>query len=208
MTTPIPIYLAVEDDLSERVLRRLLRERPVDYAVGTVFKRGGFGYLRTKSPAFNNLAKACPVLLLTDLDECPCAPDLLQDWLPQPKHKDFLLRIAVREIEAWVLAAEDAFGQFLGMRRQCVVSAPEALRWPKTELLKLASTCPRRELRDSLVRRETNGNLKQGPAYNSTLGSYVDRAWLPDVAATKCPSLKRMLNALGALEKDWRERAR
>lgn len=30
----IPIHLAVEDDLSEWLLRRILRERPVQYAVG------------------------------------------------------------------------------------------------------------------------------------------------------------------------------
>ena len=60
MKTPIPIHLAVEDDLSESILRRVLRERPADYAVGPVFKRGGFGFLKKQSPAFNNMAKACP----------------------------------------------------------------------------------------------------------------------------------------------------
>ncbi len=208
MKPPIPIYLAVEDDLSELLLRRLVRERPVEYAVGPVFKRGGFGYLRKRSSAFNNMAKACPVLLLTDLDQRPCAPDLLQDWLTQPKHKDFLLRVAVREVEAWVLAADATFGNFLGLRRECKISEPEALPDPKAELLKLASTCLRRDVRDALVRRDTNGNLKQGPAYNSTLAGYINEAWLPDVAAARCPSLKKMLNALAALELDWKERTR
>lgn len=203
MKPPIPIYLAVEDDLSEWLLRRLLRERPVDYAVGSVFKRGGFGYLKKNSPAFNNMAKVCPVLLLTDLDQRPCAPALLQAWLSQPKHRNFLLRVAIREVEAWVLAADDSFGRFLGVRRKLTVPAPESLLDPKVELLKFASTCPRRDVRDALVRRDADGNLKQGPAYNSTLASYVNLVWQPDVAAKKCSSLQKMLHALAGLESDW-----
>jgi hypothetical protein len=203
---PIPIYLAVEDDLGELLLRRLLRERSVEYAVGPVFKRGGFGPLKRQSLAFNNMAKACPVLLLTDLDQRPCAPDLLQDWLPQPRHKNFLLRVAVREVEAWVLAADDAFGKFLGMRREYRLSAPEALPDPKAEVLRLAFQSPKRELRDAVVRRNAHGNLMQGPAYNSALAPFVDEAWSPVIAAAKCPSLKKMLTALAALESDWKDR--
>ena len=206
MNPPIPIHLAVEDDLSEWLIRRLLLERPVEYAVGPVHKGGGFGFLKKSSRAFNNLAKACPVLLLTDLDQRPCAPGLLQDWLDQPKHKDFLLRVAVREVEAWVLAADNSFSRFLGIRGGFEFPAPEELPDPKLELLRIASTCPRRDTRDALSRRDAGGNLKQGPAYNSTLASYVNDVWQPDAAAAKCPSLRKMLNALAALELDWKHR--
>jgi len=41
--SPIPVHLAVEDDLSEVVVRRLLFDVGRDYAIGTVFGRGGFG---------------------------------------------------------------------------------------------------------------------------------------------------------------------
>jgi hypothetical protein len=152
------------------------------------------------------MAKACPVLLLTDLDQWACAPDLLRDWFAHPKHPDFLLRIAVREVEAWVLAADHAFEKFLGLRRPCRIDFPERLRDPKIELLKLAMQSPRRDIRDALVRSESSGNLKQGPAYNSTLASFVVSHWSPVVAASKCSSLERMLRALSALESDWNKR--
>lgn len=131
----------------------------------------------------------------------------MSGWLDRLKHKDFLLRVAVREVEAWVLAADDSFGKFLGMRQGFQVPAPETLTDPKLELLKLASTCPRREVREALVRWDTGQNPKQGPAYNSTLVSYVNGGWQPDVAAAKCPSLRRMLNALAALEGGWKDRS-
>lgn len=196
---PIPIYLAVEDDLSEWMLRRILRERPVRYGVGPVFRQGGFGYLKKMTPAFNNMAKACPVLLLTDLDTRPCPPELLGEWLQHPKHPDFLLRVAVREVEAWLLASTEEFGKFLGIRRALDFSDPETLADPKNELLKLAEASPRRELRESITRRE-GSNLRQGPAYNSTLAAFLDRQWNLKVASAKCPSLTRTLAALTALE--------
>lgn len=197
---PIPIYLAVEDDLSETVLRRLLRERPTQYAIGAVFKKGGFGYLKRMVRAFNNLAKECPVLLLTDLDLRPCAPELVSEWLKQPRHPDFLLRVAVREVEAWLLASHQELGSYLGLRRPSPIGMPEAIPDPKSELLRICAKSPRRDRREAIVRTATNGKLFQGPAYNSTLGEFVNDFWPVAIAAGKCPSLARALAALEALE--------
>jgi hypothetical protein len=207
LNPPIPILLAVEDDLSESLLRRVLEERQA-YAVGTVYKQGGFGYLRKKAAAFNNRARGNPVLLLTDLDSQDCAPGLIREWLPCPRHRDFLFRVAVREVEAWVLAADEPFASFLGVRRAISYPSPEDLPDPKLELLKLAVTSPKRDIRDGLVRRDSTGILRQGPAYNSTLASFIHDGWEPTSAAAKCPSLQKLLNALSTLEADWHERLR
>lgn len=203
MNPPIPIHLAVEDDLSESLLRRLLEER-TSYAIGSVFKHNGFGYLKKKAAAFNSLARVSPVLLLTDLDRNACAPGLIREWLPCPRNPDFLFRVAVREVEAWVLAADKPFASFLGIRRAISYPRPEDLTDPKRELLKLAATSPRRDIRDGLVRPDATGNLKQGPAFNSTLATFIQDGWIPGPAAAKCPSLRKVLTALSKLEADWR----
>ena len=207
MNPPIPIHLAVEDDLSESLLRRVLKDRRA-YAVGPVFKRNGFGYLRKNTTAFNNMARVSPVLLLTDLDRQECAPGLIREWLPCPRHSDFLFRVAVREIEAWVLAADKPFAGFLGIRKAISYPRPEELPDPKLELLKLAANWAKRDIRDGLVRRDPAGNLKQGPAYNSTLAAFIDSGWDPAVAAGKCSSFQKLLTALATLEADWRRRQR
>lgn len=196
----ISIYLAVEDELSEWVLRRILSERPVAYRIETVFQKNGFGFLKKMTPGFNNMANACPVLLLTDLDTRPCAPELLAEWLNKPKHPNFLLRVAVREVEAWLLASSPELRKFLGIRREFDFPNPEALADPKMELLKLSESSPKRQLRESITRRE-DGNLKQGPAYNSTLAEYVNNDWNLSTAADKCESLRRLLAALTSLER-------
>jgi hypothetical protein len=59
-----------------------------------------------------------------------------------------------------------------------------------------------------LVRRDATGNLKQGPAFNSTLTTFIQKGWEPTTAAAKCPSLDKLLNALSTLEADWQKRLR
>ncbi len=196
----------MEDDLSEWILRRLLRERTIDYSVASVFKKGGFGYLKKQSNAFNNMAKSCPVLLLSDLDQRTCASELLEDWLRHPRHPDFLLRVAVREVEAWLLASDKTLSKFLGLRRTLDIPNPELLADPKLELLKFAAASTRRDIREALVRRDSGGNLRQGPAYNSTLSQFVNIHWAWEDAVSKCPSLSRMLKALSMLESNWKSR--
>ncbi len=203
---PISIHLAVEDDLSEIVLRRLLRERPLPYAIDKVFMKGGFGYLKRNSAAFNNMAKASPVILLTDLDRRPCAPEMIADWLNQPKQPDFLFRVAVREVEAWLLACDEALRKFLATRTVRSFPNPEELNDPKMELLNLAERSTKRDIRDAIARRDTNGVLRQGPAYTSTLSGFVDQHWMPQHAASRCRSLERMLLALDRWETTWKSR--
>ena len=48
----IYINLAVEDDLSEAVLRKILRSFNRAFQVKTVYKKGGFGYLKKQIKSF------------------------------------------------------------------------------------------------------------------------------------------------------------
>lgn len=204
MKLPIPIYLAVEDELSEWVVRCALRKRPTDYAVGAVFSQGGFGYLKRQAPAFNNAAKRCPFLLLTDLDKCPCPPQLIEDWLGRPKHPHFLLRVAVREVESWLLGDPTGLKTFLGLRMPVVLPNPEQLADPKQELLKLALNSPRRAMRDALVwKDESSGRLFQGPDYNATLARFVAKEWDIAGARNACRSLDRLFLALERIEAEF-----
>lgn len=203
MKAPIPIYLAVEDELSEWVVRRALFSRPADYAVGAVFSQGGYGYLKKQAPAFNNAAKGCPFLLLADLDRSPCPPQLIEDWLGRPKHPHFLLRVAVREVESWLLGDPAGLKTFLGLRKPFDFAEPEQLVDPKQELLKLALSSPRRTVREALVwKDESSGRLFQGPDYNATLAKFAAKDWNLAGASNKCRSLDRLLLALQRMESE------
>ena len=69
MNNVIPINLAVEDPLSEIVLRVMLQQSGHHYAVGTCFGHHGFGYLKKRANGFNNVSQGTPFLVLTDLDQ-------------------------------------------------------------------------------------------------------------------------------------------
>lgn len=204
MKAPIPIYLAVEDELSEWVTRRALSARPADYAIGAVFSEGGFGYLKKRAAAFNNAAKGCPFLLLTDLDRCPCPPQLIEEWLGRPKHPHLLLRVAVREVESWLLGDAAGFSAFLGLRTTFDLDNPEQLVDPKQELLKLAIKSPRRSIREALTwKDDSTGRLSQGPDYNATLAKFVTADWNIKKARKACHSFDRLFLALERLESDF-----
>jgi hypothetical protein len=201
MTRPIPIYLAVEDELSEWVARRILKERHVHYAYGRSLRRGDFGYLKKNVGAFSNLAKGCPVLLLTDLDKYSCPPELIADWTAHPLHPNLLFRVAVHEVESWLLGDGNGLADFLRLKKPLALGDPESLSDPKEVLLRHALKCPSRQIRDALVwRDDRTGKVYQGPDYNGTLSRFVTAHWDVSSARGKCRSLGRLFGALQRLE--------
>ncbi len=206
MRARIPIRLAVEDNLSEYVLKRALSERSVKYEIGAVYCHGGFGYLKKRTASFNNAAKAGPFLLLTDLDQSPCAPNLVAEWLGpgRRQHPHFIFRVAVREVESWLLADDTNLGEFLGLRKPARVPNPESLQDPKATLLELASQSRHRDVREAIVwRDERSGRYLQGPDYNGAMAPFVEKAWDLDAARLRCPSLNGLLVALARLEEHY-----
>ena len=195
MNNVIPINLAVEDVLSEAVLMSVLQQSDRPYEVGNCYMRGGFGYLKKNIKGFNNAAKGTPFLVLTDLDRMECAPLLIQEWLPIPKHNKLIFRIAVREVESWLLADRSAFAKFLGIKGNLIPFNPDELDDPKRSLIKLAAKSRKRSLRESIV-PAAGSTAKIGPDYNGTLSGFVRKNWNVKEAAKHSPSLKKALNAV------------
>ena len=195
MTSPIPINLAFEDALTESLISKILRTIPIQYATRTVYNRGGNGYLRQIINGLNNAARGTPFLVGTDLDEYECPPALISDWLTQAKHHNLLVRVAVREAEAWVLADRDCFANFLGINVSRVPEDVESLPNPKEALIQLARTSRRRQLRDDIC-PPLKSTRRVGPNYNARLGSFVSGSWDPTVARLNSGSLDRTINRL------------
>jgi hypothetical protein len=200
--SPIPVNLAIEDELSETVLRKLLDHINREYFVGTVYGRGGFGYLRRTVPGWNVGARGTPFVLLTDLDRYPCAPALIQEWLTVPRHPNLLFRIAVREVEAWLLAGRVNIARFLSVPEATVPAVCDSLDDPKRQLVKLARRSRSREIRQRIAPRKRS-TATQGPDYNGCLGEFVKHSWNVDVAGAASPSLARTLHRLATFTPYW-----
>lgn len=195
MSETIPIHLAVEDELSEVVLRAILMQSGRDYAVGSCFRRHGFGHLKRGIGGFNNAAKGVPFLVLADLDSAECAPVLIRDCLRAPAHKNLLFRVAVREVEAWLLAHRTAFASFLGIRSDLLPPSPDDLANPKELLIGLARRSRRRRLREAIV-PGMGSTAKIGPDYNAALSAFVESDWDVKEAQRRSPSLGRAAKAI------------
>lgn len=168
--------------------------------LGKSLRRGGYGYLKKNVRAFSNLAKGCPVLLLTDLDRYSCPPELINDWTALPLHPNLLFRVAVREVESWLLGDGKGLSSFLQLRSSIVIADPENLADPKEELLRHALKSPVRRIRDALAFHDDRGQVYQGPDYNGTLAGFVMNHWHVSSASGRCHSLERFLAALQRME--------
>jgi hypothetical protein len=195
MNKVIPIHLAVEDLLSEAVLRMLLKQSGKIFAVGSCFRRRGFGYLRKKIEGFNNAAKGTPFLVLTDLDQSECAPILLREWLISPKHANLIFRVAVKAVESWLLAHRKALARFLGISENQIPSNPDEIENPKQFLIQLAAKSRKREIREAIV-PAPGSTAFIGPDYNGKLIEFVEREWQVFEAAKNSPSLGRAFAAI------------
>lgn len=202
MTPPIPIQLAVEDDLSEAVLRKILTDSRRPFAIGTCYVGRGFGYLRRTIHGFNNAAKGTPFLVLTDLDRTECPPELIGTWLPEPLHPNLLFRIAVKEVEAWLLADQAGLASFLSIKRVLVPGDADAIEDPKAQLMDLAKRSSRRDLRADIV--PPSGSTRRiGPNYNGRLISFVQGRWDISVAKRYSASLMRTVEAVSRFVPTW-----
>lgn len=192
------VTLATEDPVSEAVGRRLIKDYGGELEVIESLGGKGFGYLRSHLPNFRAIARFRPVLLITDLDRTRCPPIMLDDWLgPAARQRTLLFRIAVREIESWLLADRVALAAFLGVAARDIARTPESLADPKQSLLRACRRAPRTVRHDMLAHR---GSLaSQGIRYNSRLCEFVRERWSPERAANSSHSLQRARRRIAEL---------
>jgi|ThiBio_inoc_biof_1041523.scaffolds.fasta_scaffold21334_2 hypothetical protein len=191
-----PIAVATEDELSEAIALRLIREVSEPHQITHVLRKGGFGYLRSKMDSWCQMAKHQVMLVLTDLDQAECAFELRNNWLAARRQPEsLLLRVAVREVESWVLADHEAVRQLIGPKGT-LPTMPDALPDPKETLLQLTKSAPR-QIREDLL-RVVDGQVAQGLGYNARLVPWVHSSWDPKRAAERSPSLARARERLRA----------
>ncbi|GAB4132595.1 MAG: hypothetical protein Fur0046_02480 [Cyanobacteria bacterium J069] len=198
----IPINLAVEDDLSEAVLREILKQSQRPFSIGNCLKRRGYGYLKKNLRGINNAAKGSPYLVLTDLDRNECPLAVLSDWLPYPKHPNLIFRVAVVEVEAWLLAHRKAFADFLGISIDLIPHDIDSETDPKRLLIDLAKRSRKRNLRDAIVPPQ-GSTAKIGRDYNGQLIEFVNQNWQVAAARDCSRSLDRAMNAIIHFEPTW-----
>jgi hypothetical protein len=188
--------LAVEDDLSEAVVLRALSLAAPTAVVRACLGKKGTGDLRKRFPELNRSAQSIPIVLLLDLDRWECPVALLEDVRGNAEISPMLtFRIAVREVESWLLADPEAFSKFARISPIKLPRDPESLSDPKQALINLVASGRCSRGRKEAIVPTQGSTASQGPGYNSELKGYVNSEWCVDRARQFSPSLDRALKA-------------
>ncbi len=197
------IALATEDVLSEAIGLRLLSELPTQVTPSPLLRKDGSGYLRSRMDNWRQLAQRQTIIIITDLDQVSCPITLKNNWLGnRPAPLNLILRIAVREIESWILADHEAMRNLIG-NKGTLPPFPDDLLDPKQHLLQIAKSASK-NVRHDLV-KEKNAIASQGIGYNSRLTAWVRSEWSPERAAQRSPSLRRARIRLHELSQRLKE---
>jgi hypothetical protein len=107
-------------------------------------------------------------------------------------------RVAVREIEAWLLADGKRLARFLNISTALIPPDPESLTDPKQTLLGLVRRTRQTTLKRLMLPQPgTSGRV--GPGYVRGILGFLNHKtypWRPQVAAQNAESLRRCIRAL------------
>lgn len=192
----IVVSSAVEGIVDEAVVRRLLEQTGAK--LGKVYGKNGKSSLRQRLAGYNQAARFSPWIILVDLNhDADCVPPFCKAWLLNPAPY-LCFRVAVREVEAWLMADRENLARFLGTSIARIPRDPEGLDDAKREMINLAGHSKRREIREDMVPRP-GSRRSVGPAYPSRLIEFVTSHWRPEVAQQNSDSLRRCLRRLAEL---------
>lgn len=199
-------YSYVEDAPSAAVAEKLVAARNAQTKEQLLFRdgfplvTGGCDAIKKKCQSFVKMAQAgIHTFTLTDLDTQECAGVLIRDWFALPESDDvslpdkIIFRVAVREVESWILADHVAWAKHVAIPSGNFSVHPERLSDPKQHLLNVI-----RKKGTKKVHREMlpTGSASIGPRYNEVLCRFINKKWSPKRAAKNSPSLARAIEAL------------
>ena len=192
------VILVYEDELSGAVLRKLLTASNKHLIIGREVHTRGFGRMKKDIRKYQEASYVLPHVVLTDLDVFECPPALIAEWKLHSVQGRLIFRIAVREVEAWLLADRSGFAEFLGLPESKIPSAPETLEDPKQTLINLARRIKRRRLAEEII-PPAGSTSSIGPFYNDRLSEFVTMKWNVQSASERSPSLAKALNRIQEL---------
>ena len=107
-------------------------------------------------------------------------------------------RVAVREVEAWILADRERLARYLQVPEARITGTPESIDYPKEYLISCARVSSSSAIRKGIVPRP-GSRRTEGPVYLSLLSEFVndaERGWRPEVASAHSESLERCIHSL------------
>ncbi|QKH44306.1 hypothetical protein [Achromobacter denitrificans] len=157
----------------------------------------GITKLTTNLPRYAEQAQYVqPVFCIADTDgRCPV--QLARQWRPLHAPRDFVFRLAVTEIESWILADRAGFSSYFQTVPNKIPMNVDRVVDPKLLILNLISKSKKRLYRDEMV--SSMDLSKRGSGYNIHLKEFVKSRWALQNAQDHSASLRRAISNLREL---------
>jgi len=192
------VILVCEDELSAVVLDRLVKHARPQLKIRFQVTKGSNTSLIADIPKYVRASKhGVPHIVLTDLDSVDCAPEMLRQLKVPKLHGKMLFRIAVREVESWILADQIGFAAFTGLPVAKLHILPDEIGDPKQTLMNLVRRSKKKKLKQDIL-PAPGSSASKGTFYNDVLGNFARATWNVDRAARSSPSLRKALLRLGS----------
>lgn len=189
------VSIVVEGPTDVPVVTRILAS--VGCEVSSIYGQSGCNFIDDNIARYNNAARFAPWLVLRDLDQAPCAAALVSGLLNRPA-RWMRFRIAVREVEAWLLADGEALCGYLSVAPKHLPATPEIVADPKLALVNLARRSKRKVIVKDMV-PEPGVTASVGPGYVARVTEFARDHWRPAVARINSPSLDKCLTRAAEL---------
>ena len=194
------IAVVAEDKLTQAVLHKCISDFLPGFSIVRTEVKGGRGNVQRELRAYASLAQVMPVLIGVDLDADECASKLIAGWKSRyGTHQSLIIRVAVREIESWVIADRKRIAKLINANSDTIIFSPDDLGDPKNYFLEAVQKTASIDLRNDLIPRNYNKYPRIGPAYNLQMCKFVELRWRPHVAMRRSDSLARAVRAIQSL---------
>lgn len=196
----LEIHYATEGELDATVAARLITFCGAIPGLKRV--AGGKSKLDPLLPKYIASAAMLPWLVIRDLDrDEDCAPSLVRKLAPQGASL-LCLRIAVRQIEAWLLADREALSSYLRIPISRLPRNPENSLDAKRTVIDAARLSKSKGIRAGMVPSASSG-ASEGPEFSAMMGEFAQNYWRPAVARDldEKSSLARAISRLEELAK-------
>jgi hypothetical protein len=208
------LFIAGEDDACRAVIYRVIaycfdsRKQPY-HIISELPARGG--EVKSKIHNFNILSATTPVVLLMDFDNNTCPPTYINTLIEQDqKNDDFILSLAVDEVEAWLLADRDGFARYFNINIDRIPSASKSKmqgRVEKTEifcpyktsLYFITQILPHSRNKSIIAQLTPRPGATKGPEYNTTVIPFIKDHWNIENAMANSDSLTGMIHRIFCL---------
>ncbi len=203
MSISAAIRVVSEDELGAAVIIKLIEHIRRPLTVEHTIITGGFGDLDKNIAGYNNASHCIPHIVLRDLDRIECPPVLLERIRPVRPLPGFFLRIAVREVESWLLADRKGIVEFLGIPLlfSKIPADVETIADPKLFLINLARRSRQRDIKNDIVPLPGSRSI-MGRGYNGRLIHFVRSRWNIAAASENSPSLQKAVTRINDFSPD------